>query len=275
MTLVIDGQRIETPGLETISGSMTTGCRASPMGGAACRRPPAPSCCTRCTASSAGCRSAPASRATAPSGTPAIRPPPPATSRGTSPSTPTGPWCSPPTSRAGLLARDGGQRLDRGHRDGAGSRRHPLPPAARRGGRALRRALRAPPHRPPGAARNGVPIVGVVPRLTGHDGPWSGVFGTAIKPTTAGRVIRATTLPGVARRRVSRGRAPALSQRCRHGGLGRHPARDAAQGRCGVDAGHGAPFGEARSLPVDRDGVDVAPVPALFFGRRPAAVAGS
>ena len=26
-------------------------------------------------------------------------------------------------------------------------------------------------------ARNGVPIVGVVPRLTGHDGPWSGVFG--------------------------------------------------------------------------------------------------
>lgn len=26
-------------------------------------------------------------------------------------------------------------------------------------------------------ARAGVPIVGVVPRLTGHDGPWSGVFG--------------------------------------------------------------------------------------------------
>jgi hypothetical protein len=26
-------------------------------------------------------------------------------------------------------------------------------------------------------ARNGVPIVGVVPRLTGTDGPWSGVFG--------------------------------------------------------------------------------------------------
>ena len=35
-------------------------------------------------------------------------------------------------------------------------------------------------------ARAGVPIVGVVPRLTGHDGPWSGVFGHRNQTTNRG-----------------------------------------------------------------------------------------
>lgn len=35
-------------------------------------------------------------------------------------------------------------------------------------------------------ARNGVPIVGVVQRLTGHDGPWSGVFGHRNQTTNRG-----------------------------------------------------------------------------------------
>jgi hypothetical protein len=35
-------------------------------------------------------------------------------------------------------------------------------------------------------ARAGVPIVGVVPRLTGHDGPWSGIFGHRNQTTNRG-----------------------------------------------------------------------------------------